>query len=99
MATKIRVSTQILRSRANELEQMNNKFHQEVENLRNDENVLSTSYAGMAQKEFHKQFTMDAEKFDKFFNGIQRYIEQIRQDADDYDRVESINREIAVTRK
>lgn len=99
MATKIRVTTRELRSRAEELESLNENFHQEVSKLREDETLLSTSYEGDSQKKFHEQFTMDMEKFDTFYNVIRQYITQLRQDADAYDRTEAANVEIASRRK
>lgn len=99
MAGKIRVSTRELRNRANELENLNEKFHQEVMKLRQDETNLNSSYEGDAQKKFHEQFTLDVEKFDKFYTMIQQYIVQLRSDADQYDRTENINVDIASRRK
>lgn len=99
MATKIRVSTQELRSKAQELESLNEAFRTEVIGLRDDETLLASSYEGDSQKKFHIQFAGDMEKFDRFYNTIRQFIEQLRQDADTYDRAEAANVEIATTRR
>ena len=99
MASKMVVNTQNLRSRATEMENFNTRFHQEVMRLREDETLLCSSYEGDAQRKFHEQFTLDMEKFDRFYSVIQQYIAQLRQDADNYDRTEAANLEIATRRR
>ena len=99
MATKIRVTTAELRKRANDLEALNESFKREVQGLRDDENQLSVSYEGEAQRKFHQAFMTDASKFDSFYELIRRFIQQLRTDADTYDRVERENLNIASTRK
>lgn len=99
MASKIRVSTQELRRKAEELESLNATFSKEVGNLREDETLLGQSYKGDAQAQFHIQFTNDAVKFDQFAQVIARFVQQLREDADAYDRAEVANVSIAMTRK
>lgn len=99
MASKIRVTTQELRNKANELESLNTAFRSDVMGLRDDEMQLAQSYEGDAQKQFHIQFTNDMEKFDRFYQTIQQFIQQLRADADNYDKTEAMNVSIAATRK
>ena len=99
MASKIRVSSQELRRRAEELESLNAAFSKEVGDLRDDETLLGQSYKGDAQAQFHIQFTNDAGKFDQFAQVITRFVQQLREDADAYDRAEAANVSIAMTRK
>ncbi len=95
---QIRVSTQELRNTANELEQCNEVFRTQAAGLRDDENLLSQSYEGDSQKQFHTAFMANAEKFDQFHMTVQNFIRQLREDADAYDRMEAENAAIASTK-
>ena len=99
MASRIRVTTQELRKQAGELENLNAAFCREVGNLGDDETLLGQSYRGDAQVQFHNQFVNDAEKFNQFAQVIAQFIQQLREDADAYDKVEAENASIAMTRK
>lgn len=98
MAATIRVSTRELRNRANKLEEYNEKFYTQVTGLKEDESVLTQTFEGDSQKQFHIAFTNNAEKFDQFHAVIQKYIQQLREDADAYDRTEAENVSIASTK-
>lgn len=96
---KIRVTPQTLRSKANELETLNNKFKNEVTKLRSLNSTLGNQWRGDARTAFDKQFQNDALKFDEFYKGIQDFIRTLRQNADEYDRVENTNTSIASVRR
>ncbi len=96
---KIRVTPQTLRSRANELETMNNKFKNEVTKLRTLNTTLGQQWKGDARTAFDREFQKDATKFDEFYKGIQEFIRVLRENADEYDRVENTNTSIASVRK
>lgn len=96
---KIRVTPQTLRSRADELETLNNKFKNEVSKLRNLNSTLGNQWKGDARTAFDREFQKDATKFDEFQKGIQDFIRVLRQNADEYDRVENTNTSIARVRK
>lgn len=95
---KIRVTPQTLRTRADELETLNNKFKTEVTKLRSLNSTLGNQWKGDARTAFDKQFQADATKFDQFHKGIQDFIRILRQNADEYDRVENTNTSIANVR-
>lgn len=99
MASRLRVTSQELRKRADELENLNTTFLAQVSGLKEDETKLAGSYQGDAQKQFHIRFVNDMEKFQAFSNAIRRYIEQLRADADSYDAAESRNVAIAQTNR
>lgn len=99
MASKFRVTPKTLRSKADELETLNNRFKAEVSKLRDDNASLGSKWEGDARNKFNEQFLLDAEKFDKFYEGIQNYIRQLRANADEYDKVENTNTSIASVRK
>ena len=98
MASKFRVSPATIRNKAAELESFNQKFNAEVAALRDDNQVLGTKWEGDARNAFNTEFLKDAEKFDLFYQGIQKFIEQLRTDCDNYDKVEANNTSIASTR-
>jgi len=96
---EIRVTTQELTRMAEELEKMNSVFCSEILELRVDEALLSTSYEDDSQKQFHIQFSSDVEKFEQFYQTIQQFIQQLRTNADTYDKAEAANVSIAMARK
>lgn len=99
MASTIRISnTADIRSKAGELETLNEAFRSEVTNLREDESTLRTSFEGESSNAFHTQFTGDMDKFDAFYRAIQQFIQQLRTAADKYDKAEADGVAIASTR-
>lgn len=99
MAQKFRVTPKSMRSTADELETLNNQFKAAVTNLRSDNETLGRQWEGDARNKFNEEFLKDAEKFDKFYDGIQKFIQQLRNNADEYDKVENTNTSIASVRK
>ena len=96
---KIRVAPQTLRQRADELETLNNKFKNEVEKLRTLNGTLGQQWRGDARTAFDREFQKDVQKFEQFIKGIMDFIRVLRQNADEYDRVENTNTSIARVRK
>lgn len=99
MAQRFRVTPTEMRRKADELETLNNKFKNEVTNLKSDNTTLGRQWEGDARNKFNEEFLKDAQKFDEFSNGIQKFIEQLRRNADEYDKVENTNTSIASVRK
>jgi uncharacterized protein YukE len=52
------------------------------------EQNLSGMWEGEAQKAFHKAFSDDKQKWELFYQGIQKYIEALNTDAQKYDEAE-----------
>ncbi|MCX4267227.1 MAG: WXG100 family type VII secretion target [Lachnospiraceae bacterium] len=99
MAQRFKVTPRTMRSTADELETLNNKFKNEVSRLRTDNQTLGRQWQGEARDKFNQEFLKDAEKFDRFYDGIQKFIQQLRKNADEYDKVENLNKSIAAVRK
>lgn len=99
MATIIRVTTSTLRSKAEELRNLNERFKNEVSGLNDREKQLLTMYEGDASKAFDTEFQKDKQKFDIFYAGINQYIQRLLDSADAYDRAEAQNLSVAQTRK
>lgn len=94
-----RVSSTVLRQKAQELEQMNKQFKSAVESLANQEASLASMWEGEAQKAFRTAFNNDRQQFDNFYNGIAKYIQALRDAATQYDQAESKNLSTAKTRR
>lgn len=99
MAQRFRVTPKSMRNTANELETLNNKFKTEVGNLKTDNQTLGQQWEGDARNKFNEEFLKDVQKFDEFSKGIQKFIEQLRRNADAYNKVENTNLDIAAVRK
>lgn len=99
MASTLRVTTSELRKKAQELRELNSKFHNEVAGLNDREATLCTMWEGEAKDAFNNQFQIDREKFEVFYKGIEQYVERLNADADQYDKTEAENVSTAQTRK
>lgn len=98
MASKFKVTPRQVRSKADELETLLKKFKDEVTNLISDNASLGKQWEGDARTKFSEEFYKDVEKFTLFANGIEQFIQQLRVDAEEYDKIESTNTEIARVR-
>ena len=85
MASTIRVTTKVLNNKAEELRGLAERFKSEVNGLGDSESRLASMWEGEAQKAFHQQFVMDREKFDRFYTGILKYIQRLKETANAYD--------------
>lgn len=99
MASTIRVTTKTLKSKAEELRTLSQRFKSEVDGLNESETRLAGMWEGEAQKAFHQQFQIDREKFVVFHEGINKYVERLIATADAYDKAEAENVSTAQTRK
>lgn len=93
-----RVSSSELRQKAQQLEQMNAQFKTAIQALVTQEQSLATMFEGEAQKAFHTAFNNDRQQFENFYNGIAKYIQALRDAAQQYDQAEAKNLSIAQTR-
>lgn len=96
---RFRVTPSVLRAKASDLETLTNRFNNEVNKLRETETALVSKWEGPARDKFNEEFLKDAEAFDMFRNGVNTFVQQLRTDADEYDKTENINTSIAATRK
>lgn len=92
---EIMVTSATLRSKAEELSQMNSQFKNAVESLRSDESALRSQYEGEASDAFHADFTRDAIQMDNFYNAIAQYVQKLQSIADTYEKAEQANVAIA----
>lgn len=99
MVQRFRVTPREMRNKANDLATLNNRFKNEVERLKQENQTLGRQWEGDARNKFNEEFNKDMQKFEEFYKGILTFIEKLRQNADAYDKVENTNRDIAAVRK
>lgn len=91
MANKIMVSTTELRNKAETLQQQNQQLMKALEELRSQEQTLSTQWEGDAQQAFRASFQKDMQKFQEFTKGISEYVNALNAIAKEYDAAEARN--------
>lgn len=96
-ANRIEVTSAQLRQRANQLEQLNNRYKGKINDLNEKEARLNGQWDGDANDVFHKTFMQNKGFLDKFSQIVDRYIAALRAAADEYDRAEAQAAGIATT--
>lgn len=91
------VSSAQLRNRASEIEQLNEQFRAQVNNLVEKEGTLRTMYEGDAANAFRAAFERNKIQMDNFFNCIARYAQVMNEIANRIDQAEQQNQVIAST--
>lgn len=94
-----RVNSQTLRCKAEQLRAMNDQFKNKVAQLTQSENSLHGMWEGEAHSAFHTAYNNDVQQFEKFCQGIMKYVEALKSAAQEYERAEQRNIEIAKQRK
>ena len=87
MAEILTTSAQ-LRSKAEELSNINAKFKQQVDQLESTETALVSMWEGDSKEAFHGAF----------YNAIAQYVSALNQIATNYDNAEKANVEVGTTR-
>lgn len=95
MSSMFRVTSGQLRSIAEQLRAMNQNFKGKVENLTQREQALNGMWEGEARKTFHNAYTKERVQFDNFYKGIEQYIRVLLEAAQEYERTEQTNTQIA----
>lgn len=95
---EIMVTSATLRSKAEELNQLNEQFKSAVSTLSDEESALRSQYEGEASDAFHNAFTRDTIQMNNFYNAIAQYVQKLLQIADAYEKAEQANVATATTR-
>ena len=95
MANKILVSTNALRNKADELQQMNQQLTKALEELSNQEQTLASQWEGDAQQAFRTSFQQDMQNFQEFIKGISAYATVLNTIGKEYDNAEDKNVQVA----
>ena len=95
---EIQVTSATLRSKAEELNQLNEQFKSAVSSLSDEENALRSQFEGEASDAFHNTFTRDTTQMNNFYNAIAQYVQKLIQIAEAYEKAEQANVSTATTR-
>lgn len=95
---EIQVTSATLRSKAEELNQMNEQFKTAVTSLTEEETGLRASYEGESSDAFHAAFTKDITQMNNFYNAIAQYVQKLISIAETYEKAEQANVATATTR-
>lgn len=87
-----------LRSKANELRELNGQFKTQVGNLETQEGSLISMWEGPARDTFDRAFKNDKSQMDNFYNLIEQYCVALENIATRYETAESRNVTTAETR-
>ena len=89
--SEIQVTTSTLRTKADELSQLNEQFRNAVNALSDEEQALRTGYEGASSDAFHAAFSKDIIQMNNFYNAIAQYVQKLSQIAESYDKAEAAN--------
>lgn len=95
---EIQVTSATLRSKAEELNQLNEQFKSAVTSLTDEESALRSQYEGESSDAFHNAFTKDTTQMNNFYNAIAQYVQKLIQIAEAYEKAEQANVSTATTR-
>ncbi|MCR5109040.1 MAG: WXG100 family type VII secretion target [Lachnospiraceae bacterium] len=85
------VTANELRSKAEELRNLNSSFMSQTEALQNTEEALKTMWEGEANNAFHNAFVRDKGQMDGFRETIEQYVETLLLIASKYEEAEARN--------
>lgn len=87
-----------MRDKATELEKWNTELTKLTSDLRGHQQRLTKAWDGEANDIFDKAFNSDMVQFDNFARAIREYVQALRAAADEYERMENANKQIASER-
>ena len=87
-----------LRSKADELEGLNQQFLSQVGTLEETEGALNGMWEGDARTSFHTAFTNDVTQMHNFYNAVETYVQTLESAIAMYEQAEAQNVEMAVER-
>ena len=92
------VTVRELNTKAEELQNLNTQFMNQVSNLEETESTLNGMWEGEAKQAFDTAFHNDITQMHNFYNAIAQYIAALQNIAVQYSNAEARNVEIASTR-
>lgn len=95
---EILVTAATVRSKAAELQNLNEQFKGKVSELENQEASLNSMWEGEANTAFHNAFMRDKSQMTNFYNLINQYIQTLFNIAAEYEKAEAINTNTGNTR-
>ncbi len=98
MAKQITVNTGTLKSRSQELKNLNNSLKTQLGELKATEQSLNSMWEGEAKNAFHTVFGKDMEQMNQFYTAIEQYITRLNVIVTKYEAAEQRNVSTANTR-
>ncbi len=92
------INSAVIRTQAETLSNLNVQFQSQVNQLRNLEASLNSSWDGDARRAFHNAFESDMVQMDNFYKAINTYVSALMNAAARYEEAERNNVDIATTR-
>lgn len=92
------ISSTELKSRMEELKELNSRFKTVKEGLEQSEQTLRSMWEGDANENFHNAFIRDSGQFDAFYSTIEQYVAALTLIGERYDTAERRNQELAANR-
>lgn len=96
--SQIKVMTNELKSRIENLRSLNTQFKNAVTQLETTEGNLRNMWEGPANEAFHNAFTSDKEQMYNFYSAIELYAQKLEVILAKYIQAENENVELANTR-
>ncbi len=96
--SQIRVMTNELKSKIENLRSLNTQFKNAVTQLESTENNLRSMWEGQANEAFHNAFKSDKEQMYNFYSAIELYAQKLEVILSRYLQAENENIELANTR-
>lgn len=95
---EIKVSSGELKSKANELRQLNGQFKKTVEDMTATEQQLVGMWDGESKEAFHNAYNSDRSQMEVFYQTIEKYCQALENNAANYEHAESVALNTASTR-
>ena len=95
---EIKVMTNELKSKIEELRPLNTQFKSAVGELESTEASLNSMWEGNAKTAFHNAFTSDKQQMDNFYTVIELYAQKLEVMLAKYIQAENTNIELANNR-
>lgn len=95
----IQVTSARLKKAAQELQTLNGQFKSRAGELENSERALCGMWEGEAKAAFHNAFARDCVQMEAFYKLIGMYAGALSEIAEQYERAEARNIELAGSRK
>lgn len=92
------VNYEELYRRADQLDEMNNRFKSMISSLSEKEASLNSMWEGEARDQFHSAFMSDLNQMNVFHSTVVKYVAALRKIAQMYNQQEMANLDIARTR-
>ena len=95
---EFRAQTNEIRTKAESLMELDQRFRVEAEHLQAIEQTLMGQWEGPAKETFHKAFINDLTQMANFHNAVGMYVKALLEIAQTYDKAEAMNAEMAKSR-